>query len=60
MSSTYGVRDDCGYLWCFDGKRVYMPLVDDEEGSGYPCSSWDEAIELLNKYGYIDSRQKER
>lgn len=59
-NKTVYIRDDLGMAWSFDGERVYNILAEmemqeseDAEQNGYPCESWDEAIQMLNEYGYI-------
>lgn len=59
MKTLY-IRDDLGHAWAFDGERVYcvaaeleMAETGETQDNGYPCDSWEEAVEILNDGGYI-------
>lgn len=50
------IRDDMGELWFLEGGRIRLVSGEREEYgeyNGYPVSSWEDAIKLLNNYGYI-------
>lgn len=58
MNRLY-VRDDEGELWFLEDGRIRMLGAEfkadgalDVE-NGYHANSWEEAIKLLNEYGYI-------
>jgi hypothetical protein len=55
------VRDDEGMVWFFLNGRIRLLEAEQEMGSenGYPCSSFENGIDLLNKAGYITLNQNE-
>jgi len=52
------IRDDLGELWFFNGRRVNLVSLWNVNGSGYYCSSWEDAIDTLKKDGYITKKCK--
>ena len=57
----YTVVDDNGYIWVWDGKRIYslegekefIELGIDIEQNGYGADTEDEAVAILISGGYI-------
>lgn len=64
MTRLY-IRDDNHELWFFEDGRIRMLLAEyDEDGNldeqnGYPASSWEDAVRLLNEEGYITDEEEE-
>jgi hypothetical protein len=54
--TEYKFFDANGYEWRFDGKRVYMVDAENEmkQDNGYGCYSAEEALELMEEFGYME------
>lgn len=52
------VKDDQDYYWVYGCGKIRCVGDDSEEG-GYWCSSFEEGIELLVGYGYMDELRGE-
>lgn len=58
------IKDSLGFIWFWDGRRVYMPECDeifaleglDPEENGYPANTFEEAINVLKDGGYLDEQ----
>lgn len=63
----HSIIDDCGYEWRWNGVRVYMVEAEKEmrqngedvEQNGYPANSWEDAVKLLEEYGYIGETKED-
>jgi hypothetical protein len=57
-----GIKDSCGFLWIWDGRRIYLwdaekEMVENDinpVGNGYQARSFEGAVKLLKEYGYIE------
>lgn len=57
----YKITDNCGEVWIFNGKRLYLLAAEEEfikeglnvEENGYPVNSWGEALKTLVEDGYL-------
>lgn len=55
------IIDANGFVWKWDGERVYMVLAEEEmiangedpEENGYPAYSFARALEILTEFGYM-------
>lgn len=56
------IQDRNGYLWLWDGERIYMLAAEleffahgeDVKQNGYYAQTWGDALALLLEYGYIE------
>jgi hypothetical protein len=68
INYSYTVMDDDGYIWYWDGSRIYALDVEDPDSyvdvscihrKGYAASTWKEALHLLVVDGYISEEEEE-
>lgn len=59
MNNRIYVRDDAGELWFFEDHRIRMLAAENVPDNGYVCASFEEGIQLLNKWGYITNDDAE-
>jgi hypothetical protein len=57
------VRDDEGELWFLEDGRIRMLSAEYVDGvldpyNGYPAGSWEDAVRLLNQYGYVCNKEE--
>lgn len=53
MENEIKFFDANGVEWHFDGKRVYCPAGEDMKDNGYPADTLEEALILLDDYGFM-------
>lgn len=51
----YVIFDADGEAWTLKDGRLFMVSSEEiGEENGYPCADWEQAVQMLNKMGYMN------